>query len=82
MEYGFQFANLGQARVRDLARVAKGEGYDLIVFPDHVVSRVRREYTTRTRWRTTSFSSRPSWQQPRPGFASDTWFCAISFAIR
>lgn len=37
MEYGFQFANLEPARVRDLARVAEGEGYDLIVFPDHVV---------------------------------------------
>src|SRR5215469_16043867 len=37
MEYGFQFANLEPARVRDLARVAESEGYDLIVFPDHVV---------------------------------------------
>ena len=37
MEYGFQFANLEPARVRDLARVAEGEGYDLIVFPDHIV---------------------------------------------
>jgi probable F420-dependent oxidoreductase len=37
MEYGFQFANLEPARVRDLARVAEGEGYNLIVFPDHVV---------------------------------------------
>jgi alkanesulfonate monooxygenase SsuD/methylene tetrahydromethanopterin reductase-like flavin-dependent oxidoreductase (luciferase family) len=37
MEYGFQFANLESARVRNLARVAGGEGYDLIVFPDHVV---------------------------------------------
>ena len=37
MEYGFQFASLEPARVRDLARVAEGEGYDLILFPDHVV---------------------------------------------
>jgi hypothetical protein len=37
MEYGFQFANLEPARVRDLARVAEGEGYDLIVFPRHPV---------------------------------------------
>jgi len=37
MEYGFQFANLAPARVHDLARVAEGEGFDLIVFPDHVV---------------------------------------------
>jgi probable F420-dependent oxidoreductase len=37
MEYGFQFANLEPARVVDLARVAEGEGYDLIVFPDHIV---------------------------------------------
>ena len=37
MEYGFQFANLEPARVRDLARVVEDEGYNLIVFPDHVV---------------------------------------------
>jgi len=37
MEYGFQFANLEPARAGDLARVAESEGYDLIVFPDHVV---------------------------------------------
>jgi alkanesulfonate monooxygenase SsuD/methylene tetrahydromethanopterin reductase-like flavin-dependent oxidoreductase (luciferase family) len=37
MEYGFQFANLEPAHVRDLARMAESEGYDLIVFPDHVV---------------------------------------------
>ena len=37
MEYGFQFANLEPARVRDLARVAESEGCDLIVFPDHIV---------------------------------------------
>jgi probable F420-dependent oxidoreductase len=37
MEYGFQFSNLEPARVRDLARVAEDEGYDLIVFPDHIV---------------------------------------------
>jgi probable F420-dependent oxidoreductase len=37
MEYGFQFANLEPARVRDLARVAEDEGYDLIGFPDHIV---------------------------------------------
>jgi probable F420-dependent oxidoreductase len=37
MEYGFQFANLEPSRVRDLARVAESEGYDLIVFPDHIV---------------------------------------------
>ncbi|MGO9604620.1 MAG: LLM class flavin-dependent oxidoreductase [Candidatus Binataceae bacterium] len=37
MEYGLQFVNLEPARVRDLARVAEAEGYDLIVFPDHLV---------------------------------------------
>jgi alkanesulfonate monooxygenase SsuD/methylene tetrahydromethanopterin reductase-like flavin-dependent oxidoreductase (luciferase family) len=37
MEFGFQFSNLEPARVRDLARVAEGEGYDVIVFPDHIV---------------------------------------------
>jgi probable F420-dependent oxidoreductase len=37
MEYGFQFANLEPARVRELARVVEGEGYDLVVFPDHIV---------------------------------------------
>jgi hypothetical protein len=37
MEYGFQFVNLEPARVRELARVVEGEGYDLIVFPDHLV---------------------------------------------
>jgi probable F420-dependent oxidoreductase len=37
MEYGLQFANLAPGRVRDLARVAENEGYDLIVFPDHIV---------------------------------------------
>ena len=37
MEYGFQFVNFEPARARDLARVAESEGYDLIVFPDHVV---------------------------------------------
>jgi hypothetical protein len=48
MEYGFQFANLEPVRVRDLARVAEGEGYDLIVFPDHVVLEVPKECTIRT----------------------------------
>ena len=37
MEYGFQFSNLEPARVRDLARVAEGEGFDFICFPDHIV---------------------------------------------
>jgi probable F420-dependent oxidoreductase len=37
MEYGFQFVNLDPGRVRDLAQVAEGEGFDLIVFPDHIV---------------------------------------------
>jgi alkanesulfonate monooxygenase SsuD/methylene tetrahydromethanopterin reductase-like flavin-dependent oxidoreductase (luciferase family) len=37
MEYEFQFVNLEPARVRDLARAAEGEGFDLILFPDHIV---------------------------------------------
>ena len=82
MEYGFQFVNLEPARARDLARVAESEGYDLIVFPDHVVIEGAEGVLTRTRWLTTSFSSPRSWQQLRARSASGTWSCAIHFAIR
>jgi probable F420-dependent oxidoreductase len=37
MEYGIQIANIEPARFRDIAQTAEGLGYDLIVFPDHVV---------------------------------------------
>jgi probable F420-dependent oxidoreductase len=49
MEYGFQFVNLAPARVRELARVVEGEGYDLIVFPDHlVIEGPERQYDPHT----------------------------------
>jgi probable F420-dependent oxidoreductase len=37
MEFGLQFANMEPARCRDLAQAAEALGYDLIVFPDHIV---------------------------------------------
>jgi probable F420-dependent oxidoreductase len=37
MEYGFQLFGMEPAKVRDLAQSAEGMGYDLIVFPDHLV---------------------------------------------
>jgi probable F420-dependent oxidoreductase len=37
MEYGFQLFGMEPAKVRDLAQAAEGMGYDLIVFPDHLV---------------------------------------------
>src|SRR6516165_10737615 len=37
MEFGLQLANLEPARVRSIAQAAEGLGYDLIVFPDHLV---------------------------------------------
>jgi probable F420-dependent oxidoreductase len=37
MEFGLQIANLEPARVRDIAQAAESLGYDLILFPDHVV---------------------------------------------
>ncbi len=37
MEFGLQIANLEPSRVRDIAQAAEGLGYDLILFPDHVV---------------------------------------------
>src|SRR5215470_14700743 len=37
MEYGFQFVNLEPDTVRDLSQTVEGLGYDLIVFPDHIV---------------------------------------------
>jgi probable F420-dependent oxidoreductase len=37
MEYGFQLFRMEPAKVRDLAQTAEGLGYDLIVFPDHLV---------------------------------------------
>ncbi len=37
MEFGLQFANMEPARCRDAAQAAEDLGYDLIVFPDHIV---------------------------------------------
>ena len=37
LEFGFQFANLEPARIRDLAQAAEALDYDYIVFPDHIV---------------------------------------------
>jgi probable F420-dependent oxidoreductase len=37
MEFGLQIANHEPARVRDIAQAAESLGYDLILFPDHVV---------------------------------------------
>ncbi|MGD0117515.1 MAG: LLM class flavin-dependent oxidoreductase [Candidatus Binatus sp.] len=37
MEYGFQLFGVELAKVRDLAQTAEGMGFDLIVFPDHLV---------------------------------------------
>ncbi|MBV8139003.1 MAG: LLM class flavin-dependent oxidoreductase [Deltaproteobacteria bacterium] len=38
MEFGLQLANMEPARVRSIAQAAEGLGYDLIVFPDHIVN--------------------------------------------
>ena len=37
MEFGIQLVNMEPARVRALAPAAEGLGYDLVVFPDHIV---------------------------------------------
>ncbi len=37
MEFGLQLANMEPARFRAIAQAAEGCGYDLIVFPDHIV---------------------------------------------
>ena len=37
LEFGFQFANMEPARMRDLAQAAEALDYDYIVFPDHIV---------------------------------------------
>lgn len=37
MEFGLQLANMEPAQYRDVAQEAEGLGYDLIVFPDHIV---------------------------------------------
>ena len=37
MEFGLQLANMEPARFRALSQTAEGLGYDLIVFPDHIV---------------------------------------------
>ena len=37
MEYGIQLAAMEPARFRDLAQAAEGLGFDLVVFPDHLV---------------------------------------------
>jgi probable F420-dependent oxidoreductase len=37
MEFGLQLANMEPARLRSIAQTAEGLGYDLIVFPDHIV---------------------------------------------
>ncbi|HLI81794.1 MAG TPA: LLM class flavin-dependent oxidoreductase, partial [Candidatus Binataceae bacterium] len=38
LEFGFQFANMEPARMRDLAQAAEALDYDYIVFPDHLVN--------------------------------------------
>jgi probable F420-dependent oxidoreductase len=38
MEFGLQLANLEPARLRSIAQAAEGIGFDLIVFPDHIVN--------------------------------------------
>jgi len=37
VEFGLQLANLEPTRVRSIAQAAEGLGFDLIVFPDHIV---------------------------------------------
>jgi probable F420-dependent oxidoreductase len=37
MEFGLQLANMEPARCRDVAQAAEAAGFDLIVFPDHIV---------------------------------------------
>lgn len=37
MEFGLQLTNLEPARLRSIAQTAEELGYDLIVFPDHIV---------------------------------------------
>jgi len=37
MEFGLQLTNMEPARLRAIAQTAEGLGYDLMVFPDHVV---------------------------------------------
>jgi probable F420-dependent oxidoreductase len=37
MEFGLQLSNMEPARFRAIAQAAEGIGYDLIVFPDHLV---------------------------------------------
>lgn len=37
MEFGIQFVNMEPERVRALAQAAESLGYDLVVFPDHLV---------------------------------------------
>jgi probable F420-dependent oxidoreductase len=37
MEYGFQLYGMELAKIRDLAQAADGLGYDLVVFPDHLI---------------------------------------------
>lgn len=37
MEFGIQLANMEPAKLRDVAQAAESLGYDLIMFPDHLV---------------------------------------------
>jgi len=37
MEFGIQLAAMEPARFRDLAQSIEGLGFDLVVFPDHIV---------------------------------------------
>jgi probable F420-dependent oxidoreductase len=37
VEFGIQLVNMEPARVRAMAQAAEGLGYDLVVFPDHIV---------------------------------------------
>jgi probable F420-dependent oxidoreductase len=37
MEFGFQLANMEPARFRAISQAAEDAGFDLIVFPDHIV---------------------------------------------
>jgi len=48
-EYGFQLFGMEPAKVRDLAQAAEGLGYDLVVFPDHlIIEGPERQYDPHT----------------------------------
>src|SRR6266850_1396363 len=37
MEFGLQIANMAPAKFREVAQIAEGLGFDMILFPDHIV---------------------------------------------